>query len=151
MSTVQPPTDNLPLDLGTKLYFALGASATGTFSMGIAYFSVIYSNAALGMPATIVGSALATALLVDAVSDLVVGVWSDRTKNAMRPTASLHACRRAAFGVALLAVLESARVDTRFRSDCLLVSLHSEYDNAIGDHPARRSTHGSRAGANRRL
>lgn len=80
MSTVQSPTENLPLELGTKLYFALGAVATGTFSMGVAYFSMIYYNAALGVPATIVGSALAAALLVDAVSDPVVGTWSDRTK-----------------------------------------------------------------------
>lgn len=48
--------------------------------MGIAYFSMVYYNAVLGIPATSVGAALAAALVVDAVSDPAVGAWSDRTK-----------------------------------------------------------------------
>jgi len=72
--------DGKALNLWTKLSFALGAVASGTLSMGIAYFSMIYYNAALGVSATIVGSALAAALFVDAVSDPVVGTWSDRVE-----------------------------------------------------------------------
>ena len=80
LSTTQPTSADVSLSLGTKLSFSLGAVASGTLSMGIAYFSMVYYNAVLGVSATIVGSALAAALLVDAVSDPAVGAWSDRTK-----------------------------------------------------------------------
>ena len=54
--------------------------ASGTLSMGVAYFSMVFYNAALGVPATLVGAALALALVVDAISDPLVGGWSDRLR-----------------------------------------------------------------------
>ncbi|MFL2935939.1 MAG: MFS transporter [Myxococcota bacterium] len=68
------------LDLSTKLSFSVAAMASGTLSMGVAYFSMVYYNAALGVSATIVGAALALALVVDAISDPLVGTWSDRVR-----------------------------------------------------------------------
>ena len=68
------------LDLGTKLSFSVAAMASGTLSMGVAYFSMVFYNAALGVPATLVGAALALALVVDAISDPLVGGWSDRLR-----------------------------------------------------------------------
>ena len=78
MSAKGIANSEVSLDLATKVSFSLGAAATGTLSMGIAFFSMVYYNAALGVPAGIVGSALAAALLVDAVSDPLMGAWSDR-------------------------------------------------------------------------
>ena len=68
------------LDLGTKLSFSLAAVAAGTLSMGMTWFSMVYYNAVLGVSAAVVGGALAAALAVDAISDPLVGAWSDRTE-----------------------------------------------------------------------
>ncbi|GIT32477.1 MAG: hypothetical protein Ct9H300mP3_00080 [Gammaproteobacteria bacterium] len=43
-------------------------------------FLLIYYNQALGLDATLAAAALAIALVFDAVSDPLIGIWSDRTK-----------------------------------------------------------------------
>jgi Na+/melibiose symporter-like transporter len=48
---------------------------------GVAYFLLIYYNQVLGLSAGKVGFALLVALIFDAVSDPLVGYWSDRTNS----------------------------------------------------------------------
>lgn len=63
--------------LSTRLYYGSGAIAFGIKDNGFAYFLLIYYNQVLGVPATLAGAALMLALLVDAVSDPIMGYVSD--------------------------------------------------------------------------
>ena len=63
--------------LSTKIYYGFGSVAYGVKDNGFAYFLLLYYNQVLGLPATWVGAAILTALVVDAMSDPVVGYASD--------------------------------------------------------------------------
>lgn len=60
-----------------KLYYGLGAAAFGVINNGLSYFLLLFYNQVLGLPATWVGAAIMTALIVDAFSDPLVGYASD--------------------------------------------------------------------------
>ena len=63
--------------LAIRLYYGLGAVAYGVKDNGFSYFLLLYYNQVLGLPAAWVGSAILTALVVDAFSDPIVGYMSD--------------------------------------------------------------------------
>jgi Na+/melibiose symporter-like transporter len=63
--------------IAIKLFYGLGAVAFGVISNGLSYFLLLFYNQVLGLPATWVGSAIMTALIVDAFSDPIVGYASD--------------------------------------------------------------------------
>jgi hypothetical protein len=63
--------------LGIRLYYGVGAVAYGVKDNGFSYFLLLYYNQVLGLSAAWVGSAILTALLVDAFSDPIVGYTSD--------------------------------------------------------------------------
>ena len=64
---------------------AFGASGTagGFISNGIAYFLLIYYSQVVGLDPALAGFALLLALVFDAVSDPLVGRWSDRIRTRL--------------------------------------------------------------------
>lgn len=71
------PIDPAHPSWGTKIAYGLGAVSSGIKNGGFDYFLLIYYNQIVGLDARLVGLALAIALVFDAVSDPVVGYWSD--------------------------------------------------------------------------
>jgi len=67
--------------LSTKLFFGSGSIAFGAKDSAFNYFLLVYYNQVLGLDAFLTGLALAVALAVDAVTDIVVGYWSDHLKS----------------------------------------------------------------------
>lgn len=75
-----------PVDSGigrTRALFGFGAAgvSVGALTTGLNSFLLIYYSQVLGLSPSLAGLALALALVVDAVSDPLVGVWSDRTRS----------------------------------------------------------------------
>ncbi|GGB80340.1 MFS transporter [Henriciella pelagia] len=66
--------------LATRLAFGIGGAADGIKNNGFDYFLLFFYSQILGVPAALVGLALILALIVDAVSDPVVGYWSDNVR-----------------------------------------------------------------------
>ncbi|MBA3067997.1 MAG: sugar transporter [Hyphomonas sp.] len=66
--------------LWTRLAFGLGGAAEGVKNNGFDYFLLFFYSQILGVPASLVFLALMIALVVDAVSDPVVGYWSDNMR-----------------------------------------------------------------------
>ncbi len=78
-ATANPGTPNKP-GLLTRLSFGIGGAADGIKDNGFEYFLLLYYSAILGLPSTLVASALLIALVIDAVSDPIVGYWSDNLR-----------------------------------------------------------------------
>ena len=74
-----PPVKALRASRGTLNAFSFGAIATGVKNHVFGGWLLVYYNQVLGVDPGLAGVALALALLVDAVTDPLVGVWSDRT------------------------------------------------------------------------
>lgn len=70
----------------TRLAFGIGGAAEGIKNNGFDYVLLFFYSNILGVDAGLVAAALLIALIVDAVSDPVVGYWSDnmRTKFGRR-------------------------------------------------------------------
>jgi Na+/melibiose symporter-like transporter len=66
--------------LGTMFTYGLGAVPIGIKNNLLGYFLLIYYNRVLGLNAVLAASAMAVALVIDAVSDPWVGIWSDRVR-----------------------------------------------------------------------
>ena len=67
--------------LGTMLTFGIGSMTVGIKNNLLGTFLLIYFNQVLGLPAILAASAMAIALVVDAISDPIVGIWSDRVRS----------------------------------------------------------------------
>ena len=85
MSHVPPPplaaADPLaapPLGRPTKFWYGLGQLAEGLGHEGLNLFLFFYYTSVLGLSGALAGQAILIALLFDAVTDPLVGVWSDR-------------------------------------------------------------------------
>ena len=65
----------------TRLAFGVGGVADGVKNNGFDYFLLFFYSQVLGVPAAHVAVALFIALIVDAVSDPVVGYWSDNFRS----------------------------------------------------------------------
>ncbi len=70
---------NGPLPQKLKLVHGSGAVAFGVKDSGFSFFLLPFYNLVLGVDASVVGAALATALVVDALVDPLIGHLSDRT------------------------------------------------------------------------
>ena len=68
-----------PLPGRLKVMHGFGAVAFGVKDGGFSFFLLPFYNLVLGVDAGIVGAALATALIVDALADPLIGHLSDRT------------------------------------------------------------------------
>ena len=66
--------------LNTMFTYGIGTIAIGIKNSLLGTFLLLYFNQVLGLPAVLVASALAVALVVDAISDPIVGIWSDRVR-----------------------------------------------------------------------
>jgi len=75
--------ENVSLGIRGRACFATCGVPTGLVENGVAYFLLIYYNQVLGLSADRVGFALLLALLFDAISDPLVGYWSDRTRSKL--------------------------------------------------------------------
>ncbi len=69
------------LSLGTKFAFGFGSVAFGVKNNGFDYLLLIFYSQVIGLDARLVGLALTIALIADAISDPVVGYWSDNTRS----------------------------------------------------------------------
>ncbi|GAA4644421.1 MFS transporter [Pontixanthobacter gangjinensis] len=69
------------LGLWTKVAYGFGASAYGIKENGFGYFLLLYYGTVVGLEPGLVGLAILLALVVDAVSDPVVGYWSDNYRS----------------------------------------------------------------------
>lgn len=69
------------LKLGTKLAYGFGSAAFGIKDAGLQIFLLLFYTQIVGLPAPMVGLALTIALVVDAISDPVVGYWSDNFRS----------------------------------------------------------------------
>lgn len=70
---IDPP----PISIWTKLAYGIGAVAYGIKNNGFDYFFLIFYSQVLGVDAGLVGLALMLALAFDAISDPLVGYFSD--------------------------------------------------------------------------
>jgi glycoside/pentoside/hexuronide:cation symporter, GPH family len=66
-----------PLGRRTRLAFGFGAVAPGVAAGGFEFFLLIYYTQVVGLDARLVGLAILIALICDAISDPIVGYWSD--------------------------------------------------------------------------
>jgi len=67
--------------LWTKLAYGFGSVAYGVKDQGFSYFLVIFYSQVIGLDARLVGLAVTTALVLDAISDPIVGYWSDNLRS----------------------------------------------------------------------
>ena len=65
------------------LAFGASGTANGLVSNGVAYFLLIYYSQVVGLDPALAGFALLLALVADAVSDPLVGRWSDRIRTRL--------------------------------------------------------------------
>ena len=79
-SPIRMPPPAKP-SMATKTAFGFGSVATGITETGFNYFLLIYYSQVIGLDAWLVGLAVTIALLFDAVSDPVVGYWSDNLRS----------------------------------------------------------------------
>lgn len=73
--------DPAKIPLRTKTLFGLGAAAESVCLYSFSFLVMLYYNQVLGLPATLAGLGPTIALIVDAITDPVVGSWSDRLRN----------------------------------------------------------------------
>lgn len=64
----------------TRIAYGIGGAAGGIKNNGFDYVLLLFYSQVLGLPAAMVGLALVVALIVDAVSDPMVGYWSDNLR-----------------------------------------------------------------------
>ncbi|MEE4239716.1 MAG: MFS transporter [Anderseniella sp.] len=69
--------DNRPLTLGTKVAYGFGAVAYGIKDTAFSTFLLFFYSRVIGMPAEQVGFAIMLVLIIDAISDPLVGHVSD--------------------------------------------------------------------------
>jgi glycoside/pentoside/hexuronide:cation symporter, GPH family len=67
--------------LGTRIAFGFGAGAYGVKDGGFSYFLLLFYSQVIGVDARLVGLALTIALVCDAISDPIVGYWSDNFRS----------------------------------------------------------------------
>lgn len=69
------------LGLWTKLAYGFGSSAYGIKDNGFGFFLLLFYGTVIGLEPGLVGLAILLALVFDAVSDPVVGYWSDNLRS----------------------------------------------------------------------
>lgn len=67
--------------MGTKLTYGFGSAAFGIKDAGLQIFLLMFYAQIIGVPAPMVGLALTIALVADAISDPIVGYWSDNFRS----------------------------------------------------------------------
>jgi glycoside/pentoside/hexuronide:cation symporter, GPH family len=70
-----------PLSMRQKSLFACGDIADGIKNVALAQFLLFYLTAVMGLSGSLAGLALAIALIIDAITDPIVGYISDTTRS----------------------------------------------------------------------
>ena len=68
-------------DGSTQFFYGFGSIAVGIKNNLLGTFLLIYYNQVLGLDAITVSLAFFLALVIDAISDPIIGIWSDRTQS----------------------------------------------------------------------
>ena len=69
------------VDGPTRFFYGLGSVAYGVKDNGFAFFLLLYYNQVLGLPSHLTSLAIFAALFVDALSDPIVGTFSDSLRS----------------------------------------------------------------------
>jgi len=72
-----------PITAKIRWFYGFGSAAYGVKDNGFSFFLMIFYNQVLGLPGTLAGLAIMIALVFDAVSDPLVGYWSDNTHSKL--------------------------------------------------------------------
>ena len=72
-----------PIGPRVRWLYGIGSAAYGVKDNGFSYFLLFYYNQVLGLPGRYAGLAILIAMLFDAISDPLVGVWSDNTRSRL--------------------------------------------------------------------
>ncbi len=75
------PTRHPPISRATKLAHGFGAVAPGVIVGAFDFFLLIFYSQVVGLDAWLVGLAIWIALILDAVSDPIVGYWTDNLRS----------------------------------------------------------------------
>jgi len=75
------PDSPPPLSNSTKLAFGIGAIAPGITAAAFDFFLLIFYSQVVGLDAQLVGLAILISLVCDAISDPIVGYWSDNLRS----------------------------------------------------------------------
>jgi len=73
----------MPSNNQARLAFASSGIAQGLINNGISYFLLLYYSQVLGLESAMAGLALMIALIFDAMSDPLIGQWSDRLRHRL--------------------------------------------------------------------
>nr|WP_070960011.1 MFS transporter [Hyphomonas sp. Mor2] len=82
MTSTASATGSKP-GLFTRIAYGVGGAAGGIKNNGFDYVLLLFYSQVLGLPGLWVAAAIWIALIVDAVSDPVVGYWSDNLRSSM--------------------------------------------------------------------
>ncbi len=69
--------------IGTKLSYAVGGAAEGSINWAFAGFNFIIYTVGFGLPGTLAGLAVSLSIILDAVSDPLIGYVSDRWRSRL--------------------------------------------------------------------
>ena len=69
------------LSVSTKFYYGFGSISFGIKNNGFSYFVLFVYSSVLGLPAWMAGLALNLFLIADAITDPLVGYYSDRLRS----------------------------------------------------------------------
>ena len=69
------------LSFSTKFYYGFGSISFGIKNNGFSYFVLFVYSSVLGLPAWMAGLALNLVLFADAITDPLVGYYSDRLRS----------------------------------------------------------------------
>jgi len=75
----RPPPIRAPI----RWLYGFGSVAYGVKDNGFSYFLMFYYNQVLGLPGSLAGTAILIAMVFDAISDPLVGYWSDNTHSRL--------------------------------------------------------------------
>lgn len=82
MSTT-PPAAPERLRLDTKVFFGIGTAAETIALFAVSTFAMFYYNQVLGLPAELAGLAISASLVLDGITDPLIGSLSDRTRSRL--------------------------------------------------------------------
>ena len=75
------PPQAPPPTIWTKIAYGIGSVAFGVKNGAFDYFLLLFYSQVIGLDARLVGLAILVALVVDAISDPIVGYWSDNLRS----------------------------------------------------------------------
>ena len=82
-SVAVPATDIPPLPTSTRIAFGVGSASDSLHSISFTFFCFFYYVQVLEVPGTLVGLATGIVVLLDAVTDPLVGMLSDRLRSRL--------------------------------------------------------------------